>query len=108
MPSPDSSAPPRNSKLAAASLICFLVSIPTAHIGWAARGTDTPWLWPLGAAVTALLWTASAVLALAAMVVILTKPGRVKGIGFAIAALVLVAAAAAWAVIEILSVPRVR
>ncbi len=96
-------APLANSKLAGASLTCALVTIPTAMIGWAARGTDQDWIWPIGAITTIVLWIASAALGVAGVVVIVARPDRTRGIGFAVAALVLVAAEVVWSLAAILT-----
>ena len=79
---------PRNSKLAAASLICFILSIPAASVGVGGRGSDTEWLGTAGWIAVAVLFLGSNLLAVTSLFMIMAGQGRVKGQGYAIATLV--------------------
>jgi hypothetical protein len=83
------------SKLAGASLIFVILAFPAAVLGWAARGSDSDWLWPYLGGAAALLALGSIAMALGAIVAI-THGGRVKGAGYAVVALMLNLAGIVW------------
>ncbi len=82
------------SKLAGASLIFVILAFPSTVIAWAARGSDSDWLWPYLGGAAAVLALGSIAMALGAIIAIAN--GRVKGAGYAVVALVLNLAGIVW------------